>query len=90
MDEVVHYTWGVNKPIREMCTLSVHLSVYKVRSGKCTYQVVDHARDVIAAHDKGIHPCRGCLHKSCGGVSTRMEWRATLRVWMSAYQRSVP
>ena len=80
MDEVVHHTRRVNKPIREMCTLSVHLSVYKVRSGTSTYQVVDHARGVIATHDKGIYPCRGCLHKNCGGVSTRMEWRATLRV----------
>ena len=73
MDEVVHHTWGVNKPTREMCTLSVHLSVYKVRSGKCTCQVVDHARGVIAVHDKGIHLPRGCLHKSCRGVNTRIE-----------------
>ena len=80
MDEEVHHARGVNKPIREICTLSAHLSVYKVRSGTSTYQVVDHARGVIAAHDKGIHPRRGCLHKSCGGVSTRMEWRATLRM----------
>ena len=30
MDGVAYHTRGVNKPIGEMCALSIHVSTYKV------------------------------------------------------------
>ena len=60
MDEVAYHTRGVNKPIGEMCALSIHVSTYKVQRSKCAHQVVDHARrGVITPTTKECTPGKG-------------------------------
>ena len=64
MDEVAYHTRGVNKPIGEMCALSIHVSTYKVQKSKCTHQVVDYARrGVITPTTKDAPPARVSTHK---------------------------